>query len=166
MLFSRLRLFFKFEMSEIYERHFVVGKESIDVFRHVNNREYLRWMEDAASAHAAELGWDARTLLKRQQVWVVKQHWIEYLRPTYEGDELTIYSWVDSWHASRSLRRYAIKRGDTLVCIGATTWVFIDFKTGMPIEVPEEIKSCFTIIDPESEKLKELGIQRPIRYRP
>ena len=63
-------------MSEIYERHFVVGKESIDVFRHVNNREYLRWMEDAASAHAAELGWDARTLLKRQQVWVAKQHWI------------------------------------------------------------------------------------------
>lgn len=153
-------------MLEIYERTFTVGKESIDVFRHVNNREYLRWMENAATQHATLLGWGAKELLKRQQVWVARQHWIEYLRPTYEGDELTIYSWVDSWQTSRSLRRYAIKRGNQLVCVGATMWVFIDFKTGLPIEVPEEIKNCFTVIGSDSEKLKELGISRPIRYQP
>lgn len=154
------------QMLDIYEHKFVVGKESIDVFHHVNNREYLRWMEEAATEHATALGFGARTLLMRQQVWVARQHWIEYLRPTYEGDELTIYSWVDSWQASRSLRRYAIKRGDQLVCVGATMWVFIDFKTGLPIEVPDDVKSCFTVIDPESERLKALGISRPIRYKP
>ena len=153
-------------MFEIYEHQFIVGHESIDVFRHVNNREYLRWMENAATEHATALGWGAEELLKRQQVWVARQHWIEYLRPTYEGEELVIYTWVDSWHSSKSLRRYAIKRGNQLVCIGATMWVFIDFKTGLPIEVPEEIKKSFTIIPPESEELKVLGISRPIRYKP
>ena len=44
------------KMMEIYQYSFKVGPESIDILRHVNNREYLRWMELAAMKHASLLG--------------------------------------------------------------------------------------------------------------
>ena len=84
---------------DIYQYSFTVGPESIDVLKHVNNREYLRWMEKAAMDHASSLGCGAKECLARNEVWVAREHWIEYLRPCYEGDELTVYSWVEKMMA-------------------------------------------------------------------
>ena len=109
-------------MIDIYQFEFTVGKESIEILGHVNNREYLRWMEKAAIEHAASLGWDAQAYLQRGETWVAREHWIEYLRQTYEGERLTVYSWVSNINGSRSLRRYAIKRGYRVCCVGATEW--------------------------------------------
>ena len=81
-------------MIDIYQYEITVGKESIDILGHVNNREYLRWMEKAAIEHAASLGWDAKRYLQRGETWVAREHWIEYLRQTYEGERLTVYSWL------------------------------------------------------------------------
>ena len=41
----------------IYEKKIVVTEASIDILGHVNNREYLRWMEEVAIEHSAALGW-------------------------------------------------------------------------------------------------------------
>ena len=32
----------------LYKKELMVGAESIDIQGHVNNREYMRWMEEAA----------------------------------------------------------------------------------------------------------------------
>ena len=53
------------EMIEIYQYQFKVGPESIDILKHVNNREYLRWMEKAAMEHATLLGCGAKECLTR-----------------------------------------------------------------------------------------------------
>ena len=44
-------------MERIFRFPIKVGKESIDVLGHTNNKEYLRWMEEAALAHSDSLGW-------------------------------------------------------------------------------------------------------------
>ena len=36
----------------LYKKELTVGAESIDIQGHVNNREYMRWMEEAATEHA------------------------------------------------------------------------------------------------------------------
>ena len=36
----------------VFSMPVVVGESSIDLLGHVNNREYMRWMEAAAAAHA------------------------------------------------------------------------------------------------------------------
>lgn len=153
-------------MIEIYQHTFKVSSESIDILRHVNNREYLRWMEKAAMEHASALGCGAKECLQRGEVWVAREHWIEYLRPCYEGDELTIYSWVSTLSGSRSLRRYAIKREQRLVSLGATEWCYINFKTGRVIDVPQDVADRFTIIADDDPKLVELGIARGVRFEP
>ena len=38
-------------MERIFRFPIKVGKESIDVLGHTNNKEYLRWMEEAAKTY-------------------------------------------------------------------------------------------------------------------
>lgn len=153
-------------MAAIFQYKTTVGPSSIDVLRHVNNREYLRWMEKAAMDHADSLGCGARDCLRRQEVWVAREHWIEFLMPCYLNDELTVYTWVDNIGNSRSLRRYAIKRGDDLVSVGATEWVYIDFKTGRPKVLPDEIHNRFEVVSLTDPRLVELGLTRGVPFQP
>ena len=69
----------------IYEKKIVVTEASIDILGHVNNREYLRWMEEVAIEHSAALGWPQERYMAEQHVWVAREHWIEYLRPAPLG---------------------------------------------------------------------------------
>ena len=94
----------------IYRETFVVGPESIDVLGHVNNCEYLKWMEHAAMHHAASIGWGFAALRSMGRTWVAREHWVEYLRPSFEGERLEMFSWIQGWRAAASLRRYAISR--------------------------------------------------------
>lgn len=72
-------------MERIFRFPIKVGKESIDVLGHTNNKEYLRWMEEAALAHSDSLGWTMGRYLKIGKVFVASTHKIEYLRPTFEA---------------------------------------------------------------------------------
>lgn len=85
----------------VFSMPVVVGESSIDLLGHVNNREYMRWMEAAATAHAASLGWSFDALRSAGRVWVVRQHWIEYLRSARLGDELVV---APGWRASGACR--------------------------------------------------------------
>lgn len=153
-------------MSAIFSMGITVGPESIDLLNHVNNREYIRWMEEAAIAHAASLGWTSDVYLKRHEIWVVREHWIEYLRPTFLGDQLMMYTWVQTLSGSRSLRRYALVKDGRVVSCGATEWAFIDFKTGRAKSIPQDVSDSFSLVPPDDNRLKALGIGRPIRFDP
>lgn len=152
----------------IYQESFVVGGESIDVLGHVNNREYLRWMERIATNHAASLGWDLAHLRSIGHVWVAREHWIEYLRPCFLSEPLTMYSWVQSFRAAASLRRYAVKRGGELIMVGATEWVFVDFDKKRPALFTPDVKAAFEpiLVPADDPALLALGIARAPRPNP
>ena len=76
------------DQRRIYQEVFTVADASIDVQGHVNNREYLRWMEGVATRHAALLGWDFETLKVRNRSWVAREHWIEYLQRSRHGSRV------------------------------------------------------------------------------
>lgn len=120
----------------VFSMPVVVGESSIDLLGHVNNREYMRWMEAAATAHAASLGWSFDALRSAGRVWVVRQHWIEYLRPAHLGDELVVATWVESVRRLSSLRRYAVLRNGELLTVGATEWVLVDYERRTPCRSP------------------------------
>lgn len=159
-------MFGREKMTAIYKMEITVGPESIDMLKHVNNREYLRWMEEVAIAHGTSRGWTMKDYFKRGEVWVVREHWIEYLRPTFLGDQLTMYTWVQNVEGSRSLRRYALVKDGRIVSCGATEWAFIDLMTGRAKEVPQEIAESFELVSPNDERLQALGIDRPMRFDP
>ena len=153
-------------MEGIFQKHWTVGPESIDVLGHVNNREYLRWIEAGAIEHAATLGWTAQAYLTRKQCWVVREHWIEYLRPAFLGDELTLYTWVSRAEGARSLRRYAIVKDRKIICNAATEWAFVDLTTGRTTPMPPDVYETFKLVDDQSPQLRELGLSRRLRFLP
>ena len=138
----------------VFSMPVVVGESSIDLLGHVNNREYMRWMEAAATAHAASLGWSFDALRSAGRVWVVRQHWIEYLRSARLGDELS------------SLRRYAVLRNGELLTVGATEWVLVDYERRTPVQIPEEMRASFRLVAPDAEVLRDMGIRRMVRFAP
>lgn len=153
-------------MERIYNMPIVVGSASIDVLGHVNNREYLRWMEEAATQHSAANGWDFPTLKAHGVAWVAREHWIEYLKPALVDQQLTMYTWVQSTKRFSSLRRYALKHGDNLLMVAATEWVFVDLLRQRPKAIIAPVMTAFHPVDSQDEVLKQLGIQRPVRYAP
>src|SRR5215510_7920761 len=76
---------------ERFELPHRVEPGDIDELGHVNNVVYLRWVQDAATAHWRALATPAQ---QAAVVWVAARHEIDYLRPAMPGDALTLRTWV------------------------------------------------------------------------
>ncbi|MCE1275050.1 MAG: thioesterase, partial [Chlorobiales bacterium] len=61
-------------MRSVYTHAFTVPESAIDVNDHVSNIEYVRWMQEAATAHTASEGWTLERYRERRAVWVVRTH--------------------------------------------------------------------------------------------
>jgi len=126
----------------------------IDGLGHVSNLVYLRWVLDAALAHSTAKGLDEAAYKARGQGWVVRRHEIEYLRAAFEGDDLTVETRVASIAAASSTRKTRILRNGELLARATTSWAYVDYRTGRPIRIPEEVRSLFEI-EPDQERATE-----------
>jgi acyl-CoA thioester hydrolase len=131
-------------MTAIYEHRFTVPAEAIDGNGHVNNVEYVRWMTEAAHAHARACG-GSEMVKTIGAIWVVRSHRIEYLRPLVLHDPVIVQTWVESFQRVVSLRRYRILSGGHLVARGETKWVLVDGADGRPRAIPRELVDLFGV---------------------
>lgn len=81
--------------------------QSIDIHAHVNNQEYLRWMQEIAIEHSSALGWPMERYLQAGASWYVKSHFIDYVRPAVLGDTLIACTWVGGM-SERSSPRHTL----------------------------------------------------------
>jgi acyl-CoA thioester hydrolase len=145
----------------VYRHSISVSQDAIDVNGHVNNVEYLRWMQDAAVGHADATGSTAVTR-KAGASWVVRSHHIEYLQPTFAGDRLVVLTWVSNLRKASSLRKYLVVRETdrALIARGETNWVFIESHSGRPIAIPKEVFSLFEVVPPSIEPRDGSALER------
>jgi acyl-CoA thioester hydrolase len=134
----------------VYSYEFIIPKSALDENGHVNNVQYVQWMQDSAVRHYESLGGVPPTQALGA-TWVVHSHNIEYLRPAFAGDRIEVRTWVVNIRRVRSLRRYRFTRlSDSKLLVKAETdWVFVDAKTGAPRLVPEEIIKIFPLLPDE-----------------
>lgn len=130
----------------IYHYELTVSQVAIDGNGHVNNVDYLRWMLEAATAHADSVGGTGASE-KLGGTWFVKSHHIEYLRPAFLNDNLVVQTWIASVGRVRSTRKYRIVRGDETLVEGETDWVFVDVETGRPRIIPKDVMDCFVVVE-------------------
>jgi acyl-CoA thioester hydrolase len=153
------------EPTGVFEYSILVQESDTDMIGHVNNVVYLQWMQDAAMAHSAAMGWPAERYQAYGAGWVARLHQIRYLRAAYPGDRIIIRTWVATMGKVQSTRRYEMFRqmqesppspppthpspstaADAVLVVAHTEWAFIDFATRGPKRIPNEIASCFRII--------------------
>jgi len=140
-------------MGAIGRMALVVPPAAIDVNGHVNNVQYVHWMQEAAMAHSAELGWPPERYLALGRTWIIRSHTIEYHHSAYAGDTIVILTWVADFHKIRSLRKYKfIRPADSVVLAAASTlFIFCDQETGRPVTIPKEVQKAYTVVDAADE---------------
>ncbi len=139
-------------MPRIYKHIFIVPEEAIDENGHVNNVEYVGWMEQAARLHSHVEGCTTETNLLGA-TWVVRTHQIEYFQPILAGEQIAILTWVSNWRRARSLRKYKFLRlaEREILAAAETDFVFVDSQTGRPQAIPESVSGLFELLTPTSE---------------
>jgi acyl-CoA thioester hydrolase len=126
----------------VFEVPLYIGADDIDTLGHVNNIVYLRWVQEAATAHWNAAATDSQ---KAEYVWVVVRHEIDYLRPALPGDRVVARTHVGDASGARFARHVEIWRtGDEQMLARAlSVWVALDPRTGRPRRVGEELRARF-----------------------
>lgn len=140
-------------MTGIGSTSLVVPESVIDINGHVNNVHYVQWMQEAAMAHSAALGWSTQRFLDLGRTWIIRSHFIEYFHSAHAGDTLEILTWVASFEKIRSLRKYKFIRpvDGTVLASAATVFIFCDLHTGRPVSIPPAVQQAYPLITPENE---------------
>jgi acyl-CoA thioester hydrolase len=125
-----------------------VPASAIDANGHANNVEFVRWMQEAAIAHADISGCTAATTAAGC-TWFTRAHRVEYRQPAFAGDRLRVRTWVENIRRVFSLRKYVFERvsDNALLASGETDWVFIDVTTGRPKSIPPSVQAAFDLSD-------------------
>jgi acyl-CoA thioester hydrolase len=132
-------------MTLIHTRTFRVRYYECDAYGHLNNTNYLRFMQETAfdASAAAGFGLDRYTNMGRQ--WWVRETGIEYLRPVRYNDLVEVKTWVADIQRVSSRRLYEMRLAGTeeLVAKAHTDWICMDVQTRRPARVPEEFKAAY-----------------------
>ena len=145
-------------MSEVHRKRITVGVDSIDAHGHVNNQEYLRWMQELAIEHSTALGWPFERYLASGASWYVKSHFIDYLRPAQLGDTLLACTWVSAMDERSSPRHTLFLRESDrqIVARAETLWIYVSLKTGRPLRIADDVRAAFPLVASEAAALARL----------
>lgn len=139
------------EVREPFVQPVTVQPGDIDEFGHTNNVVYLQWLERVAWAHSQALGLSMDDYRRLNTGCVARKHELEYLAPTFAGEQLLLGTWVQENDGRLSMwRSYQIVRpADNRTVLRARTfWVCVDLKTGKPKRMPTEFVEAYKAADP------------------
>ena len=126
-----------------FEQTLTVTPAHLDELQHVNNVQYLQWVQDIAGAHWQYLIQDNPTEFG---LWVVRSHHIEYKRQAKLGDRLRVVTHVEATEGFLSERRvrFYLAESNTLVAQCSTQWCYLDPNTQKLLRIPPEVLAIFT----------------------
>ncbi|MCG9973274.1 acyl-CoA thioesterase [Christiangramia crocea] len=126
----------------IYEKKLIVQKQHLDKQDHVNNVQYVQWVQDVAEEH-----WKKRATQEqlKKYIWVVVRHEINYKKEAFLGDNISLQTYVGKATHVTSIRHVLIKNSDTdkLLAEAKTSWCLLDASTKKPSKISEELKRVF-----------------------
>ena len=119
--------------------------DECDMYGHVNHASYLRYMQEAAFAASAAVGYDAARYEALNRAWLVRESDVEYLLPLRYGDTVDVKTWVADFRRVRSRRAYELRRSgnNALAARAMTDWIFIDRATQRPVSIPQEVAVAY-----------------------
>lgn len=130
--------------------HVHVEKTNLSsVIAHVDNIQYVTWLDRAAVLHADSLGMTRAWLKQTDRMWFVARHEIDYLAEAWLADDVQVLTWIRSVHKVKSWRDYVIYResDDTILCRASSLWVFVDLQSRRPIRIPPDACARFDPVE-------------------
>lgn len=108
-----------------------------DSYGHVNNANYLNYLEFARYEFLKGAGFDYPSMIKAGYGVYVARVEIDYKRPAVTDDALVIRTWPVKKGAVSGILAQEIRRGEDLLVEAKVTWASVDSR-GMPVRLPPE----------------------------
>ena len=109
-----------------------------DSYGHVNNANYLNYLEFARYELLKDVGFDYVKAIDAGYGVFIARIEIDYKMPAITDDKLTIKTWPVKKGAVSGILAQEITRGDDILVKAKVTWAFVDAKTGIPVKIPKE----------------------------
>ena len=126
---------------------FTALPEHIDIYEHVNNAVWVRWMEEVATAHWNEI---APAEHREAYAWLVTRHEIDYRGNIREGEQCEATTEIGKAPSGARFERRTTFRNleGKLLVSAVTSWAMIDRTTGRLTRVPRDVAAQF-LPDPD-----------------
>jgi len=117
----------------------------IDFVGHVNNVNYITWMENGRVKLFEAMGISIFGLLQESSILpIITETFIQYKRPLFLYNKLSIECWVSQLNNASAILQFRFYNEKNELCSTAhQKGSFIDSKTMRPIRLNEEIRKAF-----------------------
>ena len=118
----------------------------IDSYGHVNNAQYLRYLEDARTDFFEELGLSIPGLNARSIHIFITATNLQYRKPAKIGDKLLVYGWFIKISSRKATWQHEIyrKQDNALILTGQISGMFL--KQGRLTTIPSDVRAAMTKI--------------------
>ncbi len=137
-------------MSKIFTRNFRVRWGELDPGGTVSPANYLRYLIETAWDWGVAMGWDADYSQNPDVFWVIRETEIRFIHPLRHNDEFGLTIWMIHWKRVRGTRCFELTRKENgeVIAQGTQHIVYMDAKTGRPLNLPEEAVERFRLENP------------------
>jgi acyl-CoA thioester hydrolase len=108
-----------------------------DSYKHVNNANYLHYLEYARYEYLKDIGFDYEKAVQSGYGVYIARIEIDYKKPAFTDDVLIIKSHPVKKGAVSGIIAQQIWRGEDLLIDAKVTWAFVDSR-GQPVKIPPE----------------------------
>ena len=130
-----------------YVNQWLVNKEQIDHYHHVNNVEYVKQLEVTAWKHSNALGLTIEQYQSLDRGMAICRHEIDYIASAVEGDNVFCATWLVDCDGRLKLARQFqfIRENDGATLLKARTeFVCIALSTGKPKRMPKVFSETYS----------------------
>lgn len=125
-----------------FQKQHTVTQKDLDSLKHVNNVQYVQWVQDIAEAH-----WKSKVSKSIDEMffWVMIKHTITYKNQAFLNDSLKLTTYVTSCKGVTSTRIVEIFNETTnaLCAISETKWCLMSKSNNKPARIHDEIATLF-----------------------
>ena len=117
--------------------------EHLDELKHVNNIQYLNWVQEISKKH-----WNKLTKNKKYQfqIWIIRSHNIVYKKQAKLGDKLLLETYVKECkdYTSERIVNISLKKNQEVVARCNTIWCYVNKISNKLERIPKEVIDLFT----------------------
>lgn len=124
----------------VYTKEITVTEEHLDQNKHVNNVQYVKWVEEMATEH-----WECvKDMTKyKNDYWVMYDHHIQYKKQVFLGDKILVKTYPLEPQGLKQPRKVEFYKDGVLMVDSKTLWVMCDHKTHKIVRIEQDWLDAF-----------------------
>lgn len=130
----------------VFTIHHPVEWRDVDPAGHLNNANYMAYIENCTVQAAESFGWPMTRMMEEEGFGIIARRYrLEYIEPAVMGDTLAISTWVSDVRRASAIRHNTVRRlrDDKLLARAHVLWAWINLKTGRPMRIPTHFINDF-----------------------